>query len=82
MLIKDYLQPYKTCSDYELSKKTGISATQIANIFLHGSMPGVENFVKICIALEIPSEVIQKWYEESKINSFQIANNKLNEILK
>jgi len=78
MLIKDYLQPFKTISDNELAKRTGITRQQIANIFLHGSMPGVENFVKICKALEIPSEVIQKWYEESKINYFQIANNKVN----
>jgi hypothetical protein len=83
MLIKDYLQPYKTCSDYELSKKTGISATQIANIFNHGSSTKLENFVKICHALQVPSEKIQEWYELTKpVDAFQIANQKLNELLK
>ncbi len=83
MLIKDLLQPYKLITNYELAKKIGCSTTMIDNIFNHGSSTKLENFVKICHALQVPSEKIQEWYELTKpVDTFKIANQKLNELMK
>ncbi len=50
------LMTLKGWSPYELSNQTGISTNAIYDWFKKGSMPTLQNIVKICEAMEISLE--------------------------